>query len=168
MRVEHGLSYSPSSNYIAGSRFGAFLLSTDVDMEDMDRALKHFHDETNILINGSADSVEIEKTKKKILLSWVQGYESNLDIADYYVSKHHELTRYGQLVNHEDKLERVTPDDIKTVAARYFIDRQSIIVKATPTLTYTQFYILIIVLLFTALFIIFRAVRKMRSHRAAA
>ena len=167
LRVEKGLSYSPSTDYIPDTGFGAFVLTADVEVDDIDRALEQFQYEIDILKSGRTERDEIEKTKKKILLSLVQGYESNSDIADYYVTKHHEFIHFGKLINHEDRIEHITADDIQTVSARYFTDERSIILKSTPTLTYTQFYILIIAVLILLLLVIIHYARKIRRQRAA-
>ena len=168
LRVAWGLSYGPQSTHITYDTFGVFLLSTDVDTDDIDTALGHFYEEIDILRKGEISNDEIEKAKKRILLSWVQGFESNSDIADYYLSKHHELTRYGRLINHEEKLERITPDDVKAVARLYFDDSTSVIIKDTPTFSDTQLFALVSLLILAALFIMYRIFRRLRARRAHA
>jgi predicted Zn-dependent peptidase len=165
LRVEEGLSYSPQSNQLNWNQFGIFLLSADVDIDKMDTALDLMRLEVDTLRNGSTSLSDIENSRKKILLSWVQGFESNSDIADYYVSNHHELKMYGTLIDHESKIEKVTLEDVQKVAARYLVDRQSVIIREQPTLTYTQFYVLIGFLVILGIFTVWRVARKVR-HRS--
>ena len=143
LRVQEGLSYSPVVQQGNWEQYGVFFLGTDVDIDKIDTAIQYLKQEVDTLINGTVTPDDINKSKQKILLSWVQGYESNSDIADYYVSKHHELRQHGALIDHEDQVERVTVNDIQTVASRYFIDQQSVIIKNRPQISYRQLYILI-------------------------
>ena len=142
LRVQEGLSYSPVTQHVNWEQYGVFLLRTDVDIDKIDTAIQYLKKEVETLRNGTINPDDINKSKQKLLLSWVQGFESNSDIADYYVSKHHELRQNGALIDHEDRVERVTVKDIQTVASRYFIDQQSVIIKDRPQLSYGQLYIL--------------------------
>lgn len=162
LRIQEGLSYSPGTQQGNWEQYGVFLLGTDIDIDKIDTAIQYLKEEVKRLRNGTVNPDNIDKAKQKILLSWVQGYESNSDIADYYVSRHHELRQHGALINHEDRVERVTSNDIQTVAARYFVDQQSVIIKHRPQISYRQLYILTGgILLIVALFV-WRVYRRKR------
>ena len=160
LRVKEGLSYSPESQQVDWERYGVFLLGTDVDIEEIDKAVHYLKQEVDTLRSGTFNPDDINKSKQKILLSWVQGYESNSDIADYYVSKHHELRQHGALINHEERIERVTANDIHNVASRYFIDQQSVIIKYSPQISYRHLYILIGSLFLIAVLVVWRVYRS--------
>jgi len=85
----------------------------------------------------------LEKTRLKILLQSVQGYESNRDFADYYVSKYVRFRKNRFYENNEEKLEAVTVDDITRVVSKYLSDDKGITIIEKPTLTFTQFYSLL-------------------------
>jgi predicted Zn-dependent peptidase len=134
LRVEKGLSYSPDSDQINWDRYGLFSLGADVDLDKLDVTVKYLKNEVDTLRNGAFTPEDIVKSKQKILLSWVQGFESNADIAEYYVSKHHEFKMHGALIDHEDGIEHVSINDIKRVSSQYFIDDNSVTVKYAPSL----------------------------------
>ncbi len=166
LRVEKGLSYSPDSDQLNWDRYGLFSLGADVDLDKLDITVKYLKKEVDTLRNGAFNPEDIVKSKQKILLSWVQGFETNSGIADYYVSKHHELKMYGALIDHEDRIEHVSMDDIKTVSSRYFADDNSVTIKYTPALSYTQFYVLAGCILLTGAYILWRVVHKVRHRKS--
>lgn len=162
LRVEKGLSYAPESDQVNWDRYGVFTLGTDVDLGKIDVAVRYLKNEVDNLRNGSFNPDDIMKSKQKILLSWVQGFESNSDIANYYVSRHYEFKMYGALIDHEDGIEHVSMDDIKKVAKLYFDDDNSATIKYAPALSYTQLYVLIVVISFVILSILWWIVRRIR------
>ncbi|MGB5518872.1 MAG: pitrilysin family protein [Gammaproteobacteria bacterium] len=86
IRIIRGLSYGPGVWRETLSTFGLLSLYADVDLEDIDEAMSVIKVEINKLVDESMDSELLEKSKTKILLKNVQGYESNSQIADYYAS----------------------------------------------------------------------------------
>ena len=70
----------------------------------------------------------------------MQGYESNVEMADYYVNSLHELKTDGKLINRESALVKVTSKDIQQVVNKYLTKERQVIAWSEPTLTYTQFY----------------------------
>jgi predicted Zn-dependent peptidase len=165
LRVETGLSYSPDSGQINWDKYGLFSLGADVDLDKLDIAVKYLKNEVDYLRYGAFTPADIMKSKRKILLSWVQGFESNSDIADYYVSKHHELKLHGALIDHEDGIEHVSMDDIKRVSSRYFVDDNSVTIKDAPTLSYTQFYVLTGFILIIGVYILWHVIHRLRHRK---
>jgi len=90
---------------------------------------------------GRIKNEEIEGTKLRILIGRVQGFESNSDIAVYYVTSRFQLEKTGKLTSHEDSIARVTPEDVQRVANKYLRADRQIILWSTPTLTWTQFVV---------------------------
>ena len=99
-----------------------------------------------------------------MLFSLYKGFETNADIADYYVSKQYEFTMHGALIDHEEKIERVTIDDVRDVASKYFAEGNSAVVKRRPQFSYTQFYILTAIVLLMTGFIVWRLVRRLKKR----
>ncbi len=61
-------------------------------------------------------------------------------MADYYVNSLHELKTDGKLINEESAVVKVTSKDIQRVVNKYLDTGRGVISLSTPTLTYTQFY----------------------------
>jgi len=146
IRIKRGLSYSPGVWRETLSKFGLFSIYADVNLDDIDEAMNIIKTEITKLVEESMDSELLEKSKMKILLQNVQGYESNSQFADYYASDYVYFKEKGYFEDIEAKIEAVTPDDIARAAKKYLSPDKGIAIYETPTLTSTQFYILMSVL----------------------
>lgn len=142
IRIKRGLSYSPGVWRETLSKFGLFSMYADVNLDDIDEAMNIIETEIIKLVEESMDSELLEKSKMKILLQNVQGYESNAQFADYYASDYVYFKEKGYYEDIEARIEAVTPDDIARVAKEYLSLDKGIAVYETPTLTTTQFYML--------------------------
>ena len=120
---------------------GYFIIHADSELEKMEQVKRLLEKELEKIRREPPKSEEVESVKRSILLSQAQGYESNGDLADYYISNLYELKVRGKLSDREALLEKVTPEDLQRVAAKYFVTERGVIVWSTPTLTFTQFYI---------------------------
>ena len=69
------------------------------------------------------------------------------ELADYYVNTVVEYEKNGELVDKEARIESVTVDDLHRVATKYLPLNRAIVVHEVPTLTYTQFYAALALLL---------------------
>ena len=106
----------------------------------------------------------LDKSKLKLLLQSVQGYESNAGFADYYASQYVLFRKDRFFENHEDKIEAVTTDHINHVVNRYLATDKAITMLSTPTLTYSQLYM---ILSLTAVVILLAIIAfYMRSRRS--
>lgn len=147
IRIKRGLSYAPGVWREALSSFGLFSVYADVNLDDIDEAMDIIKAEMNKLVAETMDSELLEKSKMKILLKNVQGYESNSQIAAYYASDYAYFEKKGYFEDIEAKIEAVTPEDIRRVAREYLSQDKGIEVYEKPTLTYTWFYMLMTTLL---------------------
>jgi predicted Zn-dependent peptidase len=147
IRIERGLSYAPGVWSYSSSHFGLFGVNADVNLEDMDEAVRLIKKEMNKLIEVPMDVELLKKTKLKILLQSVQGYESNTDFADYYASQYVLFRKDRFFEDAEEKIEAVSVDDIKKAVNNYLVEGKSVTLYEAPTLSYTQFYTAILVLL---------------------
>ena len=146
IRIKRGLSYSPGVWRETLSKFGLLSIYADVNLDDIDEAMAIIKSEINKLVDNSMDSELLEKSKMKILLQNVQGYESNAQFADYYAADYVYFKEKGVFQDVEAKIEAVTPDDIARVAREHLSLDKGVEIYETPTLTSTQFYILLTVL----------------------
>jgi zinc protease len=153
IRVEAGLSYSPTAELVGGRNDGLFLVSAEVDLKDMDRVRQIMEDEVARMRDGEVSDEKINTTIRALLLGRAQGLESNSDISWHYVNNIDEVEKYGGYVNQEAFLKRITPADVRRVAERYLAPSGMTIALSTPTLSSNAFYLVVIaVLLILALF----------------
>ena len=146
IRIKRGLSYGPGVWRETLSNFGLLSLYADVDLDDIAEAIDIIKSEITKLVDDSMDSELLHKSKMKILLQNVQGYESNSQIANYYAADYVYFKEKGHFQNVEEKIEAVTLEDIKRVAQKYLSLDKGVVIYEKPSLTYTQFYLLLSVL----------------------
>jgi predicted Zn-dependent peptidase len=168
IRVEKALSYSPGSVYAAQEDFGLFVVSADVNLEKLESVKALLQAEVEKVKQGHIESEDIEVAKRRMLLERAQEYESNASMAIYYVQHRHELKTHGKLINDAASIVGVTPEDIRRVANKYLRDDARIVIRSTPTFTYTQFVLLLSVLLIgvpgTGFYLLRRFVKRRRAR----
>jgi len=169
IRIKRGLSYSPGVWRETLSKFGLFSIYADVNLDDIDEAMEIIETEIRKLVDEPMDSELLEKSKMKILLQNVQGYESNAQFADYYASDYIYFKDKGYFEDVEAKIEAVTPDDIARVAKKYLSLDKGVRIYEIPTLTTTQFYILltllVVLILSFALYLYLKAHSRIRMRK---
>src|SRR5262249_61119623 len=106
--------------------------------------------------------------KERILWELARSYESNSSVAGFYASNLRRLKTNGKLTNDEASIAKVTPEDIRRVANKYLRNDSRVIVRSTPTLTFTQFYIGLGVFTLavpgTGLYFVTRFIKRRRSQ----
>ena len=141
----------------------------DVNLEDIDEAMGIIKTEIRKIVDEPMDDELLEKSKMKILLQNVQGYESNAQFADYYASDYVYFKEKGHFQDVEARIEAVTAEDIARVASKYLSLERGIEVYETPSLTSTQFYVVltvvILILLATLLYLYSRAHSRIAGQR---
>jgi predicted Zn-dependent peptidase len=162
IRIERGLSYAPGTWTYNSSQYGLFGANADVDIDDVDETLSLIKKEMRDLAEKPMNQTLLEEAKMKILLLNVQGYEANMDIADYYANQYSLFRKNRYFENVEEKIEAVSIDDINRVVDKYLRDDKAVTLVESPTLTYTQFYTLLSLLVIIALLII--VVLYLRAH----
>ena len=169
IRIKRGLSYSPGVWRETLSKFGLLSIYADVNFDGIDEAMAIIRSEVEKLVDESMDSQLLEKSKMKILLQNVQGYESNAQFADYYAADYVYFKEKGVFQDVEAKIEAVTPDDIARVAREYLSLDKGVEIYETPTLTSTQFYILLtlltVLLLSLLLYLYLQAHSRIRTQK---
>ena len=161
IRAREGLTYAPYAQLIENREDGFFQLSAEVSAKHMDKVLNLMHDEVVKLREGDVTDEDISITIKSMLRNWGRGLESNSSIADYYIDYLHEVDLKGGFTDQESYLEGITPKDVRSVVERYLIDSKMAFMINKPTLTYTQFYLLISLITISILFLIWRIAKRM-------
>lgn len=143
LRVEQGLAYAPDTYMYLHDDYGSFVLETDTEPQDVEKSIQLIKSTINEFKQGHLDQQRLDAVKRKILLNAARGYESNRSFAEYYALSAEELNRYGKYENYEDGIEKVTLKDIQDATNAFFNDDNMITSVVKPTLTYTQFYLLV-------------------------
>lgn len=143
IRMERGLAYAPGTWSYTTGQFGLFGLSADVNIDDINDVQSLLIKEVEQLARQPMTEEVLEKYKLKLLLQSVQGYESNKEFADYYLSQYVLFRKDRLFENNEKKIEAVSVDDIDRVVKKYLSEDKAVTIYETPTLTYTQFYLLL-------------------------
>ncbi|MBU0481003.1 MAG: insulinase family protein [Proteobacteria bacterium] len=143
LRIKRGWAYSPEASFYALDHWGVFGIGGDVDFDKLDGTLEIIRQETEKVVSGKVPVAEIEKTRTGILLRLANGYETNAGIAELYAGAIAELKTYGKFINHEVRIEAVTPDQFFAAAQKYLDMNKVMIVRSLPTLTIEQLVILI-------------------------
>jgi len=120
LRVETGLTYTPSVDQYSTPDSGLFAISAELPEASQPAALKIIHQEVGRLTGGKLDEAAFRKARRSLLLNWAQGTETNSAFADYYVSSLAELDRYGRFRNEEVAVAALSADDLTRVARRVF------------------------------------------------
>ncbi|MDH3670219.1 MAG: insulinase family protein [Gammaproteobacteria bacterium] len=164
IRVLEGLSYSPEAYYIWDVGYGLFAATADSELDRLDLVRTMIDEELAQLRTRSPNAEDIETAKQRILLSRAQGYESNAQVANYYVKNLHELKSLGQLTNHEQAVEKLTPKDIHEVVNKYLRADRQVTLWSIPTLTYTQFFAFFAAALVVLLMVVVYAYWRIRRR----
>jgi predicted Zn-dependent peptidase len=114
---------------------------------------------------GDLDLKTLEETKLKILLAAAKGYGTNKNFAEYYAASSFYFNKYGTLQNYEDKIEKITLEDIRRVSNKYFHPANRVVAVSSPTLTYTQFYTFILLMMAVVSVMVWRIVLRVRRRR---
>ncbi|MFQ6023752.1 MAG: M16 family metallopeptidase [Acidiferrobacterales bacterium] len=164
IRVAEGLSYSPEAIYVWNVDYGIFAAVADTELDNLNLVRAMIYEELEELRQHPPNGKDIEAAKRRILLARVQGYESNAEVASYYVNNLHELKSDGRLSDHETAIAKLTATDIHQVVHKYLRKDRQVTMRSTPTLTYTQFYLVvgaaIVILTVLALYVYSRVTRR--------
>lgn len=167
LRINQSLAYSPGTASVLMRNFGIFAAYADVYVEDMDTAVDLMEREIHLVRSGAFKESKIEEIKHGLLLSEARKYERNSDIAEHFVESRFTLTVDGGFVNDAERLGAVTADDIHRVAREYLHIDQGVILRVSPTLTYTQLFLCICAMLVVGLLLGIRRRMRRKSMKSA-
>ena len=165
LRVEKGMAYAPSAYTYLYNDYGAFVLETDSDLNDIEQNIELIRQAIAEYQQGKLDERRLEDVKQKILLNSARGYESNASFSEYYALTIEDIKRYGKYENYEDHIEKVSIEAIHDATTAYFHDDNMVVAVVRPTFTYTQFYLLTMAMMILVLVVGWRLVQKIRRRR---
>jgi predicted Zn-dependent peptidase len=165
LRIETGMAYAPNAYTYLYDDYGAFILETDSELDDVEQSIGLIKKALAQFREGKLDQDRLDNVKQKILLNSARGYESNRSFAEYYALTVEDFKRYGKLENYEDRIEQVSIEAIRDATGSFLTDDNLVIAVLRPTLTYTQFYLLVLLTMGLILAAAWRLVRKIRLRR---
>lgn len=143
LRIRRGLSYSPASQFGVDRDTGALSLTADVGLENIDAAEQAMAQLIDTLRREPITPAELDRVRRRVLLAYAQGYESNNEIADHYASVWRRFEHQGRLLDLERELNHVTPVRVKQIVTDYLDPARVIVQVDTPTLSHHQLYVVI-------------------------
>ena len=152
VRVQAGLSYAPEAEIFFQPDYGILYATADAGTRDLDRVHQLMNAMFGTLESKKVPPGEVERTKRKILLQWAQGYETNAGLASLYAERLPLIDRQGNRRNeglasrfhsYESEIEAVSADDLHRVVARYIRPERRIDITSAPTMSYAAFFTLI-------------------------
>lgn len=174
VRVKAGLSYAPETTMFFQPDYGILYATADISVKDLGRVQDLMIGILERLQQEKIAPEEAERTKRKILLQWAQGYETNAGMASWYVERLSHGAHQGRLYkekmpdlfqNYEQEIETVSPEDLDRVVARYLRPERRIDIRSLPTTSYTAFFTFIGSILLVIALVAGYRLRKARKRR---
>ncbi len=132
IREELGLAYFVGSSQMVGLAPGLFTFYLGTDPRKVDEVRAAFTAEIAKLAAGGLTEQELTRAKKKLLGKQAIAYQNNASLA--YTAALDELYGLGYL-HYQDmarRLETITLEEVRTVAARYFQNQPAITAIVRP------------------------------------
>ena len=138
IRVDKALSYGPGASYVPLKDYGIFVAVADVNLDKVELAKALVEEELENLREGRIKAEDVQAAEQSIFMGFAQSYESNSAIAGLYVQT---LDQLKSSKGRRPTIASITSQDLQRVANKYLRNDSRVIVRSTPTLTFTQFYI---------------------------
>jgi len=153
IRIEKGLAYSANASLSIIKNREVLELSADSEIGNEDIILEEMLRVVDEVLEKPIDQVEFDKFMHGILLSFTQMFQSNDEIASYYVAALDTFLFVDEFKKLEIVYNQTTPEDVYRVANKYLKPTQAIKIKETPVMAYMQFYISILMLIITLVYL---------------
>ena len=152
LRIEKGLAYAPGSEIGFDRNVGVLTLSSDASLSKVDVVEDAMLGLVQQIREQGVSARELKRIRRRVLLSYAQGYEDNSSIASHYASVWRRFEHRGRIVNLEQKLNAVTPAQLTRLVRETLDPSRVIIAVSRPTLSYHSLYMLLGVLGLVAVF----------------
>ncbi|MFV1983615.1 MAG: M16 family metallopeptidase [Thiohalomonadales bacterium] len=160
VRIKYGLSYRPYASYFSSDEEGELSLYADVEVSDINKTIDVFHTIINDLRKSKFSAKKLNKIKEFYLLNLSMGTESNESFASIYSSYWRKYESKGKFDDIELEIKSVTTEDLDNAIEEYLTPDKLIIAINQPSLTYTQLFILGILLIMIIGYFVYRLSRK--------
>lgn len=143
LRVEKGLAYAPASEIGFDRNVGVLTLSSDASLSKVDAVKNAMLDLVKTIRERGVSDQELQRIRRRVLLTYAQGYEDNSSIASHYASVWRRFEHKGRIINLEQKLSAVTPAQLNRLVRKALDPSRVVIAVSRPTLSYHSLYILL-------------------------
>lgn len=140
LRVKKGLSYGPASDIGFDRNVGVLTLSSDTSLSKVNTVEEAMLNLVKEIRKQGVSAAELSRIRRRVLLTYAQGYEDNSSIASHYASVWRRFEHSGQIVNLEKKLNEVTPGRLTRLLRTTLDPTRVIIAVSRPTLSYHALY----------------------------
>lgn len=174
IRVNAGLSYAPEAEMFFQPDYGIFYATADVSAGSLSRVREVMQDVLETLRRERISPEEIERTKRKILLQWAQGFETNAGLASLYMERLSYAEHLGggrraeglsEVPGYEIEIDSVTPADLDRVIKRYLRPERRIDILSMPSVSYALFFSVMAGLFLVAAAIVLYRMRREKKRR---
>jgi len=124
VRNNEGLAYSAGSFYRARTNYGVFGTYAFTKTSSTFQALDLMYAILRDVANGSISQAELNWAKKSILNSFIFSFEQPDQIAVQQMTVAYDQLSADYLTGYRTRIEAVTRDDLKRVAAKYLNDKK--------------------------------------------
>jgi len=143
LRVRQGLAYGPDSSIGVDRRVGSVSLSADSELANIDKVKAEMLSLVEHLRQQGISAKELERVRRRVLLSYAQGYEDNSSIAGHYASLWKRFEHGGRFVDLETKLSAIGSRQLSSYARRILDPAKVVIAVSKPTISYHRLYTLL-------------------------
>jgi zinc protease len=128
LRADAGYTYSARARWSAGRLGGMLSISTSVVADETMSAIVRTRLEVARMRDSLVTETELATAKALVRAGFLSGFESPLGAADLAESRFSSGRDSGSSVGFLQAVERVTAEDVRRVMARYFAERDMILV----------------------------------------
>ena len=138
IREKLGLAYFVGASNSTGLAPGAFIFYLGTDPRKVDLARHEFDDEIAKLAGDGLTQIELDRAKAKLLGAEAIRNQSNAALGGLYATNELLGLGYDHDASRVREIEKVTLDDIRRVAQKYFRDAKSVEVIVQPEASKTE------------------------------
>ena len=160
LRTQQGLAYSPSAQLNDFGDASTLELSATVDVGDVDAATAVMRTSVEDLLRQGVPTEDFQRIKRSTLLALDIGYETNAEIAAYYERHIRTFREQGAFPDLESIVAAIDEDAALRVARQYLTLDRALWYEASPTLTFSQLWLIALIPLVVGAFVWFRRSRR--------
>ena len=132
IREKMGLAYFVGAAQFYGLAPGAFIFYLGTDPKKVDAVTKELRDEVSLLAKDGLTEEELQRAKKKLIGAEAIRNQSNAALAGTASTDELMGTGFDDFTRRQEEIEKISLDDIKRVAAKYFPASSSVEATITP------------------------------------
>ena len=132
IREKMGLAYFVGAGQFYGLAPGAFIFYLGTDPKKVEPVTKELRDEISLLAKDGLTVDELQRAKKKLIGAEAIRNQSNEALAATCATDELMGTGYDDFTRRKEELEKISLDDIRRVAAKYFPASSSVEATVTP------------------------------------